>query len=132
MTVMQSGPYSICRHPLYLFSTVATLGFTLMLGSLLIAVILGGGVFLILSATAKREEAFLRSEFGAAYDDYAARVPRIWPRVSLFQTEDEVTFSVPQLRRNFRDALVFVGTIPVAEAMESLHSGGVLHALPIW
>lgn len=118
--VMQDGPYSICRHPLYLFSTIGVVGFGLMLGSLTLCVILGGGAFVILSRTAAREEGFLRAEFGQAYNDYSARVPRIWPRLSLFRAEPTVTSSIVAMRTNFFDALVFLAFIPVAEVMEEL------------
>jgi protein-S-isoprenylcysteine O-methyltransferase Ste14 len=130
--IMQVGPYSICRHPLYLFSTIATLGFGLMLGSVVLTLFLGLGVFAILNMTASREEAFLRAEFGAAYDAYAARVPRILPRPSLFHTPPEHTFNAEVLRRNGRDALVFLCLIPTAELMEYLHEAYTLPAIPIW
>jgi protein-S-isoprenylcysteine O-methyltransferase Ste14 len=118
--VMQDGPYSICRHPLYLFSTMGVVGFGLMLGSLVLASVLGAVAFLILSRTAAREEHFLRAEFGAAYEAYAARVPRIWPKLSLFQAEPSVTSSLIAVRTNFFDALVFLAFIPLAELMEGL------------
>ncbi|WP_244504611.1 methyltransferase family protein [Jannaschia faecimaris] len=54
--VMQDGPYSVCRHPLYLASTTAVLGFGLMLGSIILTVALTGAVFLILSDIAAKEE----------------------------------------------------------------------------
>ena len=130
--IMQDGPYSICRHPLYLFSTIATLGFGLTLGSVVLTALLGLVVFAILSATAAREEAFLRSEFGQAYDDYAARVPRIWPRPSLFHTPDEAVFNVATLRRNLMDALVFLSLIPIAELMEFVHESVAIPTVPIW
>jgi protein-S-isoprenylcysteine O-methyltransferase Ste14 len=130
--VMQDGPYSICRHPLYLFSTVATLGFGMMLGSLVLTAVLGGLVLLILSYTARREEAWLRQTYGAAYADYAARVPMILPDVRRFRTEDSVTFSVAQLRRNLNDALVFLSLIPLAEFMEWLKETGTVPTYPLW
>ena len=49
--VVTDGPYSLCRHPLYLFSTLATLGFALMLQSLIFAVILTLAIFLVLIGT---------------------------------------------------------------------------------
>jgi protein-S-isoprenylcysteine O-methyltransferase Ste14 len=119
-TVMQDGPYSICRHPLYFFSTMGVVGFGLMLGSFIMAGMLGGVAFLILSRTAAREERFLRAEFGPTYDDYATRVPRIWPKLSLFQAEPTVTSSLIAVRTNFFDALVFLAFIPLAELMEGL------------
>ncbi|WP_252731250.1 methyltransferase family protein [Lentibacter algarum] len=130
--VMQFGPYSICRHPLYLFSTLGALGFGLMLGSLVLTVLIGGGIYLILSMTAAREEAFLRAEFGTQYEDYAARVPRIWPNTELFKTPRTAVFDTETLRGNLLDAFVFLALIPLAELVEYMHE--VLHfpTIPIW
>jgi protein-S-isoprenylcysteine O-methyltransferase Ste14 len=130
--VMQDGPYSVCRHPLYLFSTVAVMGFGLMLGSLLLTAIFTVLTFVILSRTAANEEARLRDIFGAAYDSYAARVPRILPDPSLFRTDDTVTFSVAQLRINLMDALVFLSFIPLSEIAKELKETGLLPTFPIW
>lgn len=131
-TVMEEGPYSICRHPLYFFSTMGVLGLGLMLGSFILAATLSIATFLILSATAAREEAFLRHEFGPTYERYAARVPRIWPKPSLFHAEPTVTSSVRALRVNFADALVFLAFIPLAEVAEAVKSEGLLPTIPLW
>jgi protein-S-isoprenylcysteine O-methyltransferase Ste14 len=131
-TVMQDGPYSICRHPLYLFSTLGVVGLGLMLGSLLVTAILGVATFAILTATAKREEAYLRSSFGQDYTDYAARVPLIWPRPSLFRAEPTVTATVAALRVNFADALVFLAFIPLAELMEGIKEAGLVPTLLVF
>jgi len=117
-TVMQDGPYSICRHPLYLFSTIGVLGLGMMLGSIVLTVLLGLLTFVILSVTARKEEQFLRAEFGDSYKTYEQRVPRIWPDISLFHTRNYVEFSVAHLKGNFFDALVFLAFIPLAELME--------------
>ena len=116
--VMMEGPYSVCRHPLYLFSTIATTGLGLMLGSIVLALVLGGLTFLVLMLTAQKEEAFLRAKFGAVYENYAAKTPLILPSLALFHTPDEVSFSVRHLRGNTFDALVFLSFIPLAESIE--------------
>jgi protein-S-isoprenylcysteine O-methyltransferase Ste14 len=131
-TVMQDGPYSICRHPLYLFSTMGVVGLGLMLGSLILTAFLGVSAFVILSATARREEAYLRATFGAAYDAYAARVPRIWPKPSQFQTQPTVTCDVATLRTNFADGLVFLTFIPLAEFMEWIKEIGLVGTFPLY
>ncbi len=131
-SVVQDGPYSICRHPLYLFSTIGVLGFGLMLGSIVLTLFLAGSVFAILSMTAAREEQYLRATFGAEYDAYARRVPRILPRPSLFSGPEFVTFSVPTLSRNLSDALVFLALIPLAELAEGLHEMSGLPHFLIW
>ena len=130
--IMQDGPYSICRHPLYLFSTLGVVGLGLMLGSLVLTAFLGVAVFLILTATATREEAFLRAEFGPAYDVYAARVPRIWPKLSLFQTKPDIEVKISTLQVNFFDALVFLAFIPLAELMEWIKEIGLVPTWPIY
>lgn len=130
--VMQAGPYSICRHPLYLFSTLGVVGLGLMLGSVVVTAILGGLTFAILTITARKEEAFLRGAFGGAYDDYAARVPMILPRLSGFRTEGEITISVPHLRQNLMDALVFLAFIPLAELLEYVKETTALPGIGLW
>jgi protein-S-isoprenylcysteine O-methyltransferase Ste14 len=130
--VMQDGPYSICRHPLYLFSTIGVFGFGFMLGSLTLAAGLGLSVLMILQATASREERFLRSEFGAEYQAYAARVPRIIPKPSLFTTGPIIEVSVMALKVNFADALVFLAFIPLAEMMEAVHEKGWLPSVVLY
>ncbi len=130
--VMDDGPYSMCRHPLYLFSTIAVVGFGLLLGSLVMTALIGGLTFLILRRTAIREERYLRSVFGAAYDDYAARVPRIIPNPRLFRTASDVTFSVQQLRGNMMDALVLLAFIPLAALMEVLRDYVALPTIAVF
>ena len=113
-TVVQEGPYSICRHPLYLFSTIATAGLGLMLGSVTLALLLSGGAFYILSRTAAGEEVVLRKMYGSAYDDYAAQTPRILPAIGQFRTGPRIDVDVHELRNNFLDAVVFITFIPLA------------------
>lgn len=130
--VVQDGPYSMVRHPLYFFSTLAVIGFGLMLGSLVLTALLGGLTLLILTVTARKEEAYLRATFGSDYDDFAARVPLILPNPTLFRTEAEVTFSVRHLRRNLMDALVFLSFIPLAELMEWIKEIGLVPTFPLY
>lgn len=113
-TVVQEGPYSMCRHPLYLFSTIATAGLGLMLGSVVLAAVLAGGAFIILSRTAAGEEVVLRGLYGSAYDDYAAQTPRILPAIGQFRTGPRIDVDVHELRNNFLDAVVFITFIPLA------------------
>jgi protein-S-isoprenylcysteine O-methyltransferase Ste14 len=131
-TIMQAGPYSICRHPLYLFSTLGVVGFGMMLGSVVVTAFLGALTFAILALTARKEEAFLRGQFGPAYGVYSARVPMIMPRLSGFHTEPTITVSVPHLRQNLMDALVFLCFIPLAEILEHVKIAGLVPTFPIW
>lgn len=128
--VMQEGPYSICRHPLYLFSTIGAASFGLLLGSLLLTAAFGCGAYAILTATARREEAYLHRLFGPAYRDYAARVPRILPRPWLFHAGNSLQLDLNCLRRNLADALVFIAAFPVTEAIRLMHQASM--AQGVW
>ncbi len=124
--VMQDGPYSVCRHPLYLSSTLGVAGLGFLLGGAVSAAVMTALVFTILNLTAGREEAFLRQEFGAAYDGYAAKVPRILPRLSLFHTSSQITIQLAALKMTYRDALVFLGFFPLAVVIDWIRSSGLL------
>ena len=130
--VFQDGPYSIARHPLYLFSTIGTIGFGLMLGSIVLTILLAGITFTILNATAEKEEHFLREAYGNSYDEYKSRVPRIIPKISLFKTEENITFSVSELRANMFDAFVFLGFIPLSKALEIIKELDIYRTFPIF
>lgn len=129
--IMQDGPYSVCRHPLYLSSTLGVAGFGLLMGSFVVAALLTLAVFAILNATASREEAFLRREFGAAYTDYAARVPRILPRPSGFHTPDTITVQIGPLKMTYADALVFLGFFPLALLVDWLRAAELFPMLTL-
>ena len=79
--LVQGGPFALVRHPIY----SALLGLLLATGlALSTAVLTGLAALVYLAGTwwrTAREEALLRAHFGAAYDDYARRVPRLFPRL---------------------------------------------------
>lgn len=74
-----SGPYAHTRNPLYLGNLGITLGLCLVAHSWLLFVLVGALFALQYRAIIAAEEGFLRSRFGAAYDEFCARVPRFWP-----------------------------------------------------
>lgn len=130
--LMRDGPYSVCRHPLYLFSIIGIVGFGLVLESLELAALFGLAGWLVLATIARHEERFLRARFGASHDAYRASVPMIRPDLSGFRTAEHVTIQPRLLWRNARDALVFLSALPLAEAIDLTHRSGHLHMLALW
>ena len=74
-----AGPYAHTRNPLYLGNLGITLGLCLVSHSWLLFALVGALFALQYRAIIAAEEGFLRSRFGAAYDEFCARVPRFWP-----------------------------------------------------
>ena len=79
--LVQSGPFAVVRHPIYValfFSMVAMAIADGHTGNLLVAVpVFAIGTWLRI----RNEERLLREQFGTAYDAYAARVKRFVPGV---------------------------------------------------
>lgn len=130
--VMQDGPFSITRNPLYLFSTVASFGIGLMLGAVSFAVLLAGVVGTILWVTARREAAFLAQEFGAEYASYAQRVPFFFPDPRLYRAAPEAVFRTAPLKRNLFDAFVFLAAIPLSELLDAFKDAYGFAGFHLW
>ena len=76
-----SGTYAITRNPLYLGSALIACGL-LVAGRSWIAGFLCVAYFAVFyPSVIEREERRLRARYGAAFDEYAATVPRFWPRL---------------------------------------------------
>jgi protein-S-isoprenylcysteine O-methyltransferase Ste14 len=87
-TVVDDGPYRVCRNPLYVGTFAMVLGVALFLKS---AVFVGGVAFvwfLYAWYVVPAEERYMRGRFAAAYDDYCRRVPRWLPRFSLLRRDE--------------------------------------------
>ncbi len=77
-----SGAYAYTRNPLYLGSALLLAGFLVGSHSWVVAA-LGAAYFAVFyPAVMRREEQELRARYGTAFDEYAARVPRLWPRLT--------------------------------------------------
>ena len=76
--VVDTGPYSMVRHPIYtglLLAIVATALARVTDVTIAGAAVLASGIYI----KARLEEKFLREQLGAPYDEYARRVPMLIP-----------------------------------------------------
>lgn len=124
-----SGPYSITRNPLYLFSTIGACGIGLMFGSIAAACLFGTTTYILLLKTARQEERFLWGRFGPDYHAYASRTPLFWPNPILYLEATETTFSPKVVRRTLREALLLLLFFPLIEASEYLQDKDLLPML---
>lgn len=94
-----SGPYAFTRNPLYLGSILLAAGFCVASDSWKSSVLLALYLAVFYPAVIRREQIELEAHYGAAFVDYASRVPAFWPRLSPALPSKE-TFSWALYRRN--------------------------------
>ena len=70
--ITRSGPYRYFRHPLYLGSSILSVGFVVASRSLAVAVLAGLYLLLTLTAAIRTEEAVLDEKFEGQYSAYRA------------------------------------------------------------
>jgi protein-S-isoprenylcysteine O-methyltransferase Ste14 len=127
--LITTGPYSVCRNPLYFFSFLGFAGIGFATETVTFAVLLVLAFALFYPIVIEREEQFLRERFGQAFEDYCARTPRFFPRLRALQ-EPETYLTNPKLfRRTMGDVLWFVWLVGVIELVEALHNTRVLTPL---
>jgi protein-S-isoprenylcysteine O-methyltransferase Ste14 len=76
-----SGPYAYTRNPLYLGSLLMGIGFAVAARSWWVGVALVVMFLAIYLPVIRGEEAFLREKF-PEFEEYARRVPRMFPRIT--------------------------------------------------
>jgi protein-S-isoprenylcysteine O-methyltransferase Ste14 len=76
-----TGMYSIVRHPLYLGNYLMWLGLVLFAHNFLIVIIVTLAFVIYYERIMFAEEDFLRSQFGAEFEAWAAATPAFWPAV---------------------------------------------------
>lgn len=127
--IVDTGPYSISRNPLYLFSHIGAFGIGAQTGSLALALAFMTISLVVFHFTVQREEAWLLDAFGAPYADYMRRVPRNGPDFSRWRDEASLEIRPQFFLTTLRDGLVFLLAIPIFEGIEKLQSMGWLATL---
>lgn len=131
----RTGPYAYTRNPLYLGSMMIAFGFAVAAGSWILLVALAVLFAAIYFPTIQGEEGYLREHF-AGFDEYAAKVPRLLPRLTAaeFPANENASggrFSAGQWRHHREyNALMGAGAIYLALAVRLfLHHHGVMWGL---
>jgi protein-S-isoprenylcysteine O-methyltransferase Ste14 len=113
--IVDVGPYSISRNPLYVFSFLGAFGVGAQTGSLVVAVVFAAAAYGVFRVVVGREEAFLVQAFGPPYEAYVSSTPRFLPNLSLWRDADVLSIRPVFFLRTVRDGLVFLLAVPVFE-----------------
>ena len=113
-----SGPYAYTRNPLYLGSLLIGVGFAVAARSWWVGLALVVMFFAIYVPVIRDEEAFLRQKF-PEFEEYARRVPRMFPRLKPYSSAANETssgFSL-DLYRQHREYNALLGALALMAAL---------------
>jgi protein-S-isoprenylcysteine O-methyltransferase Ste14 len=112
-----SGPYAYTRNPLYLGSLLIGIGFAVAARSWGVGVLLVVMFVAIYLPVIRDEEKFLRQKF-PEFDEYARRVPRMFPRLTPNRgAENEPSGFSPALYLQHREYNALLGAMAVLAAL---------------
>jgi protein-S-isoprenylcysteine O-methyltransferase Ste14 len=128
--LIQEGPYSICRNPLYLFSLIGAVGIGFGTETFVVPGIIAVAFMVYYPFTIRREEAKLKEIFGAEYEDYLKKVPRrLVPSLRNYIELETLQISPKAFRRGVFDLVFFIIPLGLFEIVEISH---VIGGIPIY
>lgn len=116
-----TGPYAYTRNPLYLGSAILAGGLAVACRSWPAAALVAVYFSVFYIAVMRREERELRKQYGAAFEEYAARVPLFFPvlRKAAEPAASVRRFSWQQYARN-REYQAAIGLVLVLAVLSLL------------
>jgi len=126
---ISTGPYSMCRHPLYFFSFLGFIGVGLATETLTLALFMVCFFLLCYPVVIAREESELSLRFGDTYRTYSACTPKFFPHFSKFKEPAAYLVNPILFRRTMGDVVWFVWLVGVIEVVEALHNHRVIEPL---
>lgn len=127
--IVDLGPYSVTRNPLYVFSFIGTVGIGLCTGMATPALAIGTIYAVYYRMIVAREEEHLTARHGEIYRDYAARVPRWIPDRKLWREADEPMGYPRNVYLAARDASAFFLSWPMFALIGWLQNMEILPVL---
>ncbi|MBN1795209.1 MAG: isoprenylcysteine carboxylmethyltransferase family protein [Sedimentisphaerales bacterium] len=127
--IITTGPYSICRNPLYVGTFLLSIGVGLCFENLLILVLVPAIVIPVHIITARMEESHLEAKFVQPYREYKQIIPRFWPRFSNYNRPDTIEMNVNSIQRISMDTIAVLFLPKIEDLLELLHQHGIIPVL---
>ncbi len=124
--LVSTGPYSLCRNPLYFSNFIGAVGLGLCTETLTVTAMIIFVFALYYPRVILGEERRLQELFGAEFKSYCERVPRFLPSLKFFSEDEKVLVSARAFRNGLRDLGALVLAVGLIEFVEALHKAHVL------
>lgn len=127
--LITTGPYSLCRNPLYFFSWILGVGFGFCTETFTMPLVIAIVLLILTYFQIRREEVRLLRIFGEPYMAYVRTVPRFFPSFHNYVEPEEITISPRLLKRGLFGIAFLLILIGVFDLLRGLHESGLLHSL---
>ncbi len=124
--LVTEGPYSLCRHPLYLCSLVGALGVGLATRTFTVPAVIGIAFASYYPAVMREEEAQLEMAHGQPYRRYRVVTSAFLPRRRDLREPETYPVRPAAFRRDVGHAVWFVVALIAVATLAELHARGIL------
>ena len=128
-SLVQIGPYSALRHPLYALSLLAMLGVGLATRSIAITLTLLAAFVAIYLRSARQEDAFLAQAHGRTHAEYGQRLRAFWPDFRAYHVPESIEVRPRVFWKAFLDAGSLLGVYTLIRVADLMQMGGIT---PTW
>ena len=129
LELITEGPYSMVRHPLYVFSLIGAIGIGLASENILVLAALVIFYLLYYPLTVLVEEKKLVDKFDQAYLDYIKRTPRFLPKLSLYKSGVQYQINADLFVKSLANGMWFIWIYILLNFIETLQQNGFIPVL---
>ena len=127
--IITTGPYSLCRNPLYMGTFILAIGVGLSFENLLMFALVPVIILPVHLVAIRAEETRLEEAFGEQYRLYKQKVPRLWPSFSNYSSPDSIDINVRAIWRITGNTVAVLLLPWIEDLLEVLHHHGIVPVL---
>lgn len=127
--LIDQGPYSLCRNPLYFFSFLGAMGIGFATGTFTIPALVLLAFSAYYSVVMKSEEVKLMEIHGSAFVRYKNTVPLFFPDPTRFSEPELYLVKTKIFRRHLLEVIWFIVLLGFLEFLKALHRADILPTL---
>lgn len=125
-SLIDIGPFSAVRNPLYIFSFIGATGIGIATTSMVITLMVATFFLVVYPSVIANEEKRLTASLGHDYQIYLGRTPKLIPDFSLYKSVDQYTVNMRQVHSAFLDVVWFFVALGCARLIPLLHDAQIL------
>jgi hypothetical protein len=124
--LVQYGPYSLVRNPLYVFSFIGTIGLGFASENLLVLALMVILFSVFYPSVIDEEESSLMALYGKSFEAYRDKTPRWIPDFKHFTESEEYTVKPRIFVKAMLESMWFLLFFMILQVIENFHHMGIL------